>query len=511
MNIDKLNKLFLEVENKCPEIYEVKLKNISVWSVIKVPIFMVLLAKLSTNEESSFLSKFSSKSTAAKYIINSYNAKIRWFFFSLISKKSKQQKRILVALYGRRRLTIGELKNFEPFSDEIIINSGEKYETLSIESNKGEKPVKDVPVVPNYRENIFKAPTIRGVLYSLLISKDVEEKINLIKNVFDKYYKDDEEIKKMLGDVILSKVIKQKVLQFFQEYKSAELILKRMNLSSIVLVSPEGYYGLIAAAKKLNIPVIENQHGVIDKNHPQYNWPQFMKARKKELMIPDYLFVFGNYWQQVLLKGGFWNKNQLICTGNSGFEKQRVFFKNKVKKTKNATLLYTSAKPCRNEAIEFLNSFLNLIKENKSKVNLIIKLHPAENEEFDYYNALAIKYPDLCSVYYHKEKSLFDCFAISDLHLTVFSATALESISLGVPTGILNVSGKDMLSDVIEMDYLKMINDNNHLYTIVESINNNGENWLKWKAHVKNIESIFFNKFDISFVQKNLEKIINKA
>ncbi len=54
------------------------------------------------------------------------------------------------------------------------------------------------------------------------------------------------------------------------------------------------------AARKLNIPIIEFQHGMIHESHPGYILPELDEALEKQLPFPDHLVVFGQHFGQVL-------------------------------------------------------------------------------------------------------------------------------------------------------------------------------------------------------------------
>jgi hypothetical protein len=91
-----------------------------------------------------------------------------------------------------------------------------------------------------------------------------------------------------------------KKFSFFHSINFFSLILFKYYLSKsksrVAIITC--YYGLfkqpfIKAAKLLNIPVIELQHGTMGKYHIAYNF-----AEKGEYdFFPDYVFVWGQYWK----------------------------------------------------------------------------------------------------------------------------------------------------------------------------------------------------------------------
>ena len=469
MTVDNLNSFFKKIENNSPEIFDIKFNGFSIWAIVKAPLYSIIFNKITSDNKSLKSNYFFFFFLSFKYIFNSILYKTKWLIDTFILKKNSKYK-VLIALFGRRRLNIGELRNLEPFSDEIVLNTD--LDILCVESNKGVSPVVNVPYVPEYRENIFKSPSLSALIKSYFICFFCEDEIYKIKEILVRNYISNDGFNKIIDNIFNSKIIKKQVFQFINEFYSSKFILQNMSLDAIILVSSDGYSGTIAAAKFLNILTIEQQHGVIDKYHPQYNWPIYMRERKNELNIPDYIFMFGYYWQDILLSNKFWSVDNLIVTGNSGFELQRNSFKSLLSSNKKICVLYTAAKPCRKDAINFLDNFLQKMSSKKIPLNLIIKIHPAEDSEYEHYNQLAIKYPDICSVYFHKDFSLFYLFSLCHFHITVFSATALESLSLKIPTGILNIKEKDILVNDTNKKYFEIIEDSAHLVSIIESINN---------------------------------------
>lgn len=55
---------------------------------------------------------------------------------------------------------------------------------------------------------------------------------------------------------------------------------------------------LISAAKKLKIPTVELQHGIIYKSHLAYIYP---KVLSREL-FPDYLLTYGEHFSKLVRK-----------------------------------------------------------------------------------------------------------------------------------------------------------------------------------------------------------------
>ncbi|HEY0680467.1 MAG TPA: hypothetical protein VGD17_19430, partial [Chitinophagaceae bacterium] len=108
---------------------------------------------------------------------------------------------------------------------------------------------------------------------------------------------------------------------------SAELKMFRFFLGicrpKLIITSEKPGTSFLAAAKSMNIPVLDVQHGIIDKHHPQYIYAEVMSNSKKDMILPDWIALFGNFHREILLKTGFWSDNELTILGSSRMEMNR--------------------------------------------------------------------------------------------------------------------------------------------------------------------------------------------
>jgi len=72
-------------------------------------------------------------------------------------------------------------------------------------------------------------------------------------------------------------------------------MLLRRTLPAAVLVSDTGEFGLILAASRLGIPVVELQHGVFNRLH-RHAVPSDVHGDRAELLLPDVLACKGEFW-----------------------------------------------------------------------------------------------------------------------------------------------------------------------------------------------------------------------
>ena len=135
-----------------------------------------------------------------------------------------------------------------------------------------------------------------------------------------------------------------------------------------------GYYAsthnfaLIAAAKECGIPVIEHQHGMINKAHTTYNLPESSFAG---VYCPNYFFTFGEYWsEQCRLPA----HTKVVAVGSPQFDEAVSFYAGKEKEAKKIVYIcdYSLGHDITKQVIVLARLAAPLGYE------VTIKLHPKE-------------------------------------------------------------------------------------------------------------------------------------
>ena len=196
---------------------------------------------------------------------------------------------------------------------------------------------------------------------------------------------------------------------------------------------------IIIAAKELNIPIVEIQHGII-------NIPGYMGKYFNKKFQPDYLLVFGENDKNLLVNNSNYiqNVNNIIPVGSFVLEyvlqkEIDIFgeYRNRFKKIVSVSL-----------QDDILEQTLHFIKNVAKKLNNILFVLIPRNKDIriDENNVIVIR-RYLC----------LEIVKNSDFHLTVNSTCALEAPSLGVPNIFWNYNG---LSKEYFDDYIKSKNFN---------------------------------------------------
>ncbi len=389
-----------------------------------------------------------------------------------------------------------------------------KYDSVIINYNHGEK---------NYNKNLayseFGEYFIKNPFYNLSYywkfknKKDIKDKLNDLIQFFEKLNKDgiiDDNLIVLLKKFLKSKYSSLKIYSIFNEYRKSKKTLLLLQPKIIFITSVQGHLGIIAAAKEMHIPIIEYQHGIIDHNHPAYIYNENLKHDNK-ILVPNYLFLFGEYWKKILLKNNFWNNEQLHVVGYlqaSNIEKKRFVPEN----IKNEfSVLYTAQDAFHDEAFNYLRDFLSYISIKPNNIKLIIKLHPRDPESLNIYQKLYDQFSLKCKIISDNKTTIYDCFQTTNYHLTAYSNSLFEALSIGIPCATIHPLGYYYFDELIAEKGIGHFMTPIDLSNYLEEISENEELYSQLKQETSKYEDYFYKKYNLDNSLKIIDDIISKA
>ena len=222
-------------------------------------------------------------------------------------------------------------------------------------------------------------------------------------------------------------------------------ILESLNPDNILMICHYHKEGLIFAAKKLNINIIEYQHGLIAKSDIFYNFPHEVKKIKKDCLFPNEIRTFGNYWSNILLNGNFLTKNKIKVV--KYFFYLSTYISKKDKKglksfVNNRKIILVTTQTYLSEY--FIIYLDNLIEVLDEEYCIVIKPHP--NEKIEVYN----KYLNYSDVLISNVSTEF-LLNIANLHITIYSSTAFDALRYNLPSFyIYNENQMDYIYEIQE-------------------------------------------------------------
>lgn len=197
----------------------------------------------------------------------------------------------------------------------------------------------------------------------------------------------------------------------------------------------------IAAAKDLNIEVIEIQHGIISKYHLGYSYPtEITSSNHKLCYFPDKLLTWGANW---VLNCNFPIDEKNIDE-TYGWPHQGEL-KNESLYQKNPFAVTIISQGALGPAI--LNETIKILKFIPKHVEVYYKLHPSEIYSFDNYPLADVLRQD-SRVEIIRESDLPSLLSRSTLVFGVFSTALLEAHEIGCEIWIFPLPGREFFEDI---------------------------------------------------------------
>ncbi|CAB1259794.1 Uncharacterised protein [Vibrio cholerae] len=284
------------------------------------------------------------------------------------------------------------------------------------------------------------------------------------------------------------------------------ILLKKMKVKLVIGIQP--HPGLCIAGRKLNIPVFDYQHGVIDRGH----WWYDNKAKCQPINhLPTDFLCWDSVAQECL---NTWTKNLGINThvvGNLWIYRflypehdDPIFLEfDKLHKTEGINILVTLQpnlhKVYYKESDYWVmpNSLMHIINESADCYNWFIRLHPIQllddnrdrveyylkenfgsNQNVDWEICTKIPLPQLLS--------------IIDMHITDMSTVVLDAEYFGIPSALMSLS----LNDGMSLEFLYKKQRDQGIATVVGHDEETIKNWISSKSFKKNIK---MKKMEMNF------------
>jgi len=192
--------------------------------------------------------------------------------------------------------------------------------------------------------------------------------------------------------------------------------------------------GIFAAAKALNIPTFEFQHGIVDGGHIAYNYPH-VEFKKQQLQLPDVIFSLSPFWYKDLHMPGV----SVRPLGNDYFSKPIASISESTK-----ALTIVSADVFGLALTDFL---LAALKNGSLEGRTVyFKLHPNQFVEKDYFLKVFKDYPQVQVI--SNEYAISDLLDRSEVILTIQSTAVYEALQAGRKVILLMESSYERHNDI---------------------------------------------------------------
>ena len=214
---------------------------------------------------------------------------------------------------------------------------------------------------------------------------------------------------------------------YLLKYLSFQKFFKSSNCISVTATDENGPIArsILDAAKSESKIKIGIQHGAIHGLHPNYVF-----SRDEQIYLPDFTFVWGKKWFDLLKDIGNFADESLIVTGQ--IRTDIIPFLTKQIKYEVFTVVYAS-QPQRDSVLRERTAFeiMKAIKQLPD-CKLVIKPHPSEKNADRYFSILAKKI-GLSNMEVLDQAELYLTLSQCDLVITSFSTVGTEAIYFNKP------------------------------------------------------------------------------
>lgn len=223
-------------------------------------------------------------------------------------------------------------------------------------------------------------------------------------------------------------------------------LLKRLKVGTVFVVDT-GERALTAACRETGVRLVELQHGIFSRNHPDALPAMALEQSRGELLLPDVLAVYGTYWQEALADTALAASRRIVPVGAAMIDRYREYRESHFKADPaRPVITLTTQGLDRDRLASFMAEFLSACPLS---LTLNVKLHPAYDASGDIY-AAAMGHDARVRILAGGEgPNTYELIATSDLHLSIASACHYDALGIGVPTVVLGLAGHELVSDLV--------------------------------------------------------------
>jgi len=448
---DEILKIIINYENE-ENLFSKKIKGVYFYKLIRVGLYNKILNVIlgTKNAQDSMRNGTIVFNFLKKYIVNLFN---------------KDKKSFDVLLFDT-----GRVFSYEGQKESIYM-----YDIIKKLKNKELSFRIVYPWITPNENRVFEAPpTFKYFLQYIFLT--IKLKLNKKLN-FQKFDIDEtrfiencnKELCNLLGinpnlSLFDKSEIDREIEKFKIQYNYYFSYFKKNNIKEIYIICAYGKEGVVAAAKDLNIKVIEIQHGTITKYHLAYHYP----TNQKIPYFPKYFYSFGKYWEEIV---AFPKGTKLKVYGFPYLQNQLIKYKD-VEEKKDQILFISQG----HIGEKLLYKAIGFALKNRDK-NIVYRLHPGElRYSIKNYMSILQKYTLNNFILEDCKEDLYKLMKESEYIFAVSSTAIYEALALGKDVGIINLPSYEEVIDLIKQSYVDFYEEKNINEIYISHFKNTGYN-----------------------------------
>jgi hypothetical protein len=296
----------------------------------------------------------------------------------------------------------------------------------------------DVIVELNPKTHIFESPLPYHHKKNQLPHKNISSKMPFIfrEQIQSRTLKiniqGEEIIEKILSEHQISIPYINLCRRFITQTQIMEKLIKKHPIKALFLITPYTNMGYVYAAKTHNIPVIEIQHGVINKQHYAYNVSKTVNSN----MYPDFLLTWGSYIGDVFKENDYINEEKVIPVGNYFIDTARESFSLNTKLS-HAIKKYKYSIGFTAQSIYESDTIPLICEAARKNKNIAIVYISRDKKQADY---AQYQLPE--NVIFADHLNFYEIIQHCNFHSTISSSCAIEAPALGISNLLFNYNNR---------------------------------------------------------------------
>ena len=216
--------------------------------------------------------------------------------------------------------------------------------------------------------------------------------------------------------------------KFLAQYRMMRFFLWLLPAPKVVYLTVSyANFGYIRAFKERGIRVVEMQHGLIGEGHYAYYYEKEFDSNQ----FPDDVIVFGNNDKLFFEEQTKFPLKRVVSSGRYIID---YYQEKAIENTPEIRSICVSLQDgtLSEELLSFILKCDELLPE---KLNWVIQTRRTPKEVYE-------EQFDFPANMQFGTSSVYEAIATTDAHLTIYSTTAVESLSIGKPTVLFDLEGK---------------------------------------------------------------------
>jgi len=249
--------------------------------------------------------------------------------------------------------------------------------------------------------------------------------------------------------------VRKTYAKFRWQVRFYSLLLRHLRPKA-VLVADTGEYALMRAAQSKGIRFIELQHGIFSSDHPDALPAAALSQAQGNLLLPDVLAVYGEYWRDCLGSSALASLDRIVlcgCAAIDFYRSLRAAAHCYRKFSDPLRVLLTSQGFSVEELVGFIRDVLQQLDR---PIELSIKLHPIYDDAKSYVELDGDGRVRVLESGHSMHT--YQLIAESDVHLSISSACHYDALALGVPTIVLGLPGYELMRPLLAMGDARLAN-----------------------------------------------------